>query len=161
MPSGAKAPISGLFSAAGLKRLRKKPSCCHPEEPKATKDLRSLLKEQLRRFFASLRMTEFRCFSAACSTPPLLSRGSYRALAPEARWLQCLKALPNLQPWSAGLKLRPSEVHLKLCLLYLPSTSVALPTCVYLFAMHQSVVAPTFRPASADLKASATVGAFA
>jgi len=32
---------------------------CHPEEPQATKDLRSSSELQLPRFFASLRMTAF------------------------------------------------------------------------------------------------------
>jgi hypothetical protein len=40
-------------------------------------------------------------------------------------------------------------------------TSVALRKWVYLYAMRQSVVAPTFRSASADLKVSSTVNAFA
>ena len=45
------------------------PGGCHPEESRAagtTKDLCSSLKLQLRRFFASLRMTVWRGFSAAC-----------------------------------------------------------------------------------------------
>ena len=55
-------------------RLRKNSFNCHPEEPSATKDLRSSLKIQLPRFFAKftlsaangLRMTAFKAFSAAC-----------------------------------------------------------------------------------------------
>ncbi len=51
---------------AAPRSLPEKPFECHPEEPQATKDLRSSLKLQLRGFFALLRMTEFKGFSAAC-----------------------------------------------------------------------------------------------
>jgi hypothetical protein len=37
-----------------------------PEEPQATKDLSISLKKHLRGFFASLRMTPLKSFSAAC-----------------------------------------------------------------------------------------------
>jgi hypothetical protein len=45
------------------------------EEPQATKDLRSSLKLQLRGFFASLRMTDRKRFSAACLTPTFANHG--------------------------------------------------------------------------------------
>jgi len=55
---------------AGLIRLRKNSIGRHPEGPEATKDPRSSLKLQLPGFFASLRMTTFKGFSAACEAPP-------------------------------------------------------------------------------------------
>jgi len=54
----------------GTEEAVEKPSCCHPEEPQATKDLRSSLKMQLPRFFASPRMTVPKRFSAGCEAPP-------------------------------------------------------------------------------------------
>jgi hypothetical protein len=39
---------------------------CHPEEPQATKDLGSSLILQMPGFFAPLRMTAFKGFSASC-----------------------------------------------------------------------------------------------
>src|ERR1039458_670344 len=56
---------------AGLNRLRKYRQNCHPEEPQATKDLRIFLILQMQRFFASLRMTARKHFSAACEASPL------------------------------------------------------------------------------------------
>jgi hypothetical protein len=73
-PSLRSEPVTFLVDfapgRAGLDRLRKNAGDCHPEEPQATKDLRSSLILQLRRFFASLKMTAFTGFSAASEAPP-------------------------------------------------------------------------------------------
>jgi hypothetical protein len=61
--------LRSCSSTPRLYRLRKNRQSCHPEEPKATKDLCSCLIPKMQRFFASLRMTARTRFPAAFLTP--------------------------------------------------------------------------------------------
>jgi len=73
-------------SQIGPNRLLESPRRCHPEEPKATKDLRFCLILQMPRFFASLRMTPTQRFSAACygSSADSNVRGSSKPQIPHS-----------------------------------------------------------------------------
>jgi hypothetical protein len=61
---------SDIFVTAGLNRLLENPSHCHPEEAKPAKDLCLCLKIQIPGFFAALKMTALKRFSATCLAPP-------------------------------------------------------------------------------------------
>ena len=108
---------------AGLYGLRKNPWECHPEEPQATKDLRSSLKPQLRGFFASLRMTDWKRFSAACeAAAPVHRAGSGRGPKPSAdRLLPTAYSRPAYLPTCLPAHCLPA--HLPTCL------PAYLPTC--------------------------------